>query len=235
MMRLKSKLLSLNASLPASRKVKVFSPRNCEELRVPFKADKIAKVVGKLADLPPPSLGTRLENDVYGDRTDIADDGGKIITGVLVQDVFKLSLMAPEDLREYAGLTTTVVLCKQRFKLSAAGIDLIRWALEATFGSVEEITSPQSGNGSSDPERIGDVHMNGDGPRDDADEEIERPSQKIYLIMGCVTVRWSSNGEVDVEWEGNMLNDGIADAVLAVLFSVESSPAAVKRRSHRSR
>lgn len=230
-MRLKSKLLSLNASLPVSRKVKVFSPRNCEELRVPFKADKIAKVVGKLADLPPPSLNTRLGNDVYGDTAGIADDGGKIVTGVLVQDVFKLSLMAPEDLREYAGLTTTVVLCKQRFKLTAAGIDLIRWALEATFGSVEEIKSLQSGNGSSELHKIGDVHMNGDSSGGDADEEIERPSQKIYLIMGCITVRWSSNGEVDVEWEGNMLNDGIADAVLAVLFSVESSPAAVKRRS----
>lgn len=231
MMRLKSKLLSLNASLPTSRKVKVFSPRNCEELRVPFKADKIAKVVGKLADLPPPSVSTRSGNDIYGDRTGIADDGGKIITGVLVQDVFKLSLMAPEDLREYAGLTTTVVLCKQRFKLSAAGIDLIRWALEATFGSVEEIISPQSENGSSNSGRSGDIHMNGDNSQDDADEEIERPSKKIYLIMGCVTVRWFSNGEVDVEWEGNMLNDGIADAVLAVLYSVESSPAAVKRRS----
>jgi cleavage and polyadenylation specificity factor subunit 3 len=28
-----------------------------------------------------------------------------------------------------------------------------------------------------------------------------------------------------------MINDGIADAIMAVLFSVESSPAAVKRTS----
>src|SRR5271165_394661 len=102
MMRLKSKLLSLNASLPASRKVKVFSPRNCEELRIPFKADKIAKVVGKLANMPPTSLIPKTGSDVPLDKVDV-NDGGKIITGVLVQDVFKLSLMAPEDLREYAG------------------------------------------------------------------------------------------------------------------------------------
>lgn len=64
------------------------------------------------------------------DKVEVASDGGKIITGVLVQDVFKLSLMAPEDLREYAGLTTTVVVCKQRLRLGAAGIELVRWALK---------------------------------------------------------------------------------------------------------
>jgi cleavage and polyadenylation specificity factor subunit 3 len=71
--------------------------------------------------------------------------------------------------------------------------------------------------------------MNGNGTLDDADEETERLTKVTYLIMGCVTVRWSNTGEVDLEWEGNLLNDGIADAVLAVLSTVESSPAAVKR------
>src|SRR4051812_4724505 len=94
MMRLKSKLLSLNAN--KTDKVKVFSPRNCEELRIPFKTDKTAKVVGKLASIPQPMKAP-------------ADDSEEpqLITGVLVQNDFKMSLMAPEDLREYAGLTTT--------------------------------------------------------------------------------------------------------------------------------
>lgn len=222
MMRLKSKLLSLNANLPASAKVKVFSPRNCEELRIPFKADKIAKVVGKLANLPPPTLSS---NEETGDLK--FDVGGKIITGVLVENDFKLSLMAPEDLREYAGLTTTVVMCKQRLRLSAAGVDLIRWALEGTFGSVEDI-SP-AWNGKSMKDGNGDVHMNDGGDLEKADEEIVRSSTATYLIMGCVTVECQSDGDVDIEWEGNMLNDGIADAIMAVLYSVESSPAAVKR------
>lgn len=204
MMRLKSKLLSLNAD--KTLKVKVFSPRNCEELRIPFKADKTAKVVGKLASIPPPS----------------DESQAQLITGVLVQNDFKLSLMAPEDLREYAGLTTTTITCKQRMTLSAAGIDLIKWALEGTFGSIEEL--PES---ASKKQKNGDVHMNGSS--EEADEEI--PNQTTaYLVMGCVTVRYS-NREVELEWEGNMLNDGIADAIMAVLFSVESSPAAVKRKS----
>jgi len=204
MMRLKSKLLSLNAD--KMNKVKVFSPRNCEELRIPFKADKIAKVVGKLASLPPPS--------------NIEDSQSQLITGVLVQNDFKMSLMAPEDLREYAGLTTTTITCKQRMTLSAAGIELIKWALEGTFGSIEELPDSKS------KAQNGDTHMNGSS--EDADEEISR-QLTAYLVMGCVTVRHSSNGDVELEWEGNMLNDGIADAIMAVLFSVESSPAAVKR------
>jgi cleavage and polyadenylation specificity factor subunit 3 len=205
MMRLKSKLLSLNND--KTTKVKVFSPKNCEEVRIPFKADKTAKVVGKLASIPPPVA---------------SDDGpGQLITGVLVQNDFRMSLMAPEDLREYAGLTTTTITCKQRMTLSAAGIDLIKWALEGTFGSIEELPESKKANVTN-----GDTHMNGSS--EEADEEISSQTT-AYLVMGCVTVRYRNNGEVELEWEGNMLNDGIADAIMAVLFSVESSPAAVKR------
>ena len=204
--RLKSKLLSLNAD--KTNKVKVFSPRNCEELRIPFQADKTAKVVGKLASIPPPSF-------------DSEDSQGHLITGVLVQNDFKMSLMAPEDLREYAGLTTTTITCKQRMTLSAAGIDLIRWALEGTFGSIEELPESKTKD-----KLNGDTHMNGSS--EEADEEISNQST-AYLVMGCVTVHYRNNGEVELEWEGNMLNDGIADAIMACLFSVESSPAAVKR------
>lgn len=207
MMRLKSKLLSLNAGKTV--KAKIFSPKNCEELRIPFKQDKTAKVVGKLATISPPTTVTK-ENT-----------NPQLVTGVLVQNDFKLSLMAPEDLREYAGLNTTTLTCKQRLKFSAAGIDLIKWGLEGVFGCVEELPEmhkAKNGNGES----------NGT-PKEEADEEVAS-LVAAYLVMGCVTFRYRSDGEVELEWEGNLLNDGIADAVLATLYSVESSPAAVKRK-----
>ena len=213
MMRLKSKLLSLNAD--KATKTKIFSPANTEELRIPFKADKTAKVVGKLAQIAPPNSQD--------------PEDARLITGVLVQNDFKLSLMAPEDLREYAGLTTTTIMCKQRITLSAAGVDLIRWALEGTFGAIDEI-GPKA---KSLPN--GDSNANGNGVKQNGeavDEEIDRFSRSVaYLVMGCVIVRYQNGGEVTIEWEGNMLNDGIADAVMAVLFTVESSPAAVKRKA----
>ena len=211
MMRLKSKLLSLNND--KINKTKIFSPANTEELRIPFKVDKIAKVVGQLAQVPPPKA------------SDLDDE--RLISGVLVQNDFKMSLMAPEDLREYAGLTTTTIMCKQRITLSAAGIDLIKWALEGTFGAIEEISAK------SKPCSNGVIEVNGNGVAHEeemADEEIDRsPNAVAYLVMGCVIVRYERDGHVTIEWEGNTLNDGIADAVLAVLFTVESSPAAVKR------
>ncbi|QSZ35415.1 hypothetical protein DSL72_008285 [Monilinia vaccinii-corymbosi] len=212
MMRLKSKLLSLNAD--KTIKVKVFSPKNCDPLRIPFLTSKTAKVVGKLANNPPPPDSTQL------------------ITGVLVQNDFKMSLMAPEDLREYAGLTTTTITCKQRMTLSAAGIDLIRWALEGTFGKIDEL--PESRGQQKHSNGSGDTHMNGSSDEEADDEIANTNAVTAYLVMGCVTVRYRSNGEVELEWEGNMLNDGIADAIMAVLYSVESSPAAVKQSASKS-
>ncbi|KAI1294409.1 cleavage and polyadenylation specificity factor subunit [Xylaria venustula] len=211
MMRLKSKLLSLNANKPEKDKTKVYSPRNCEELRVPFKTDKVAKVVGKLASIPPP-----------GQLVPPEESDAELVAGVIVQNDFKMSLMDPEDLREYAGLTTSTIACRQRLTLSAAGIDLIKWALESTFGAIEELPETKFRKTSDSSE------MKDKDELADVDEEVAHVVA-AYLIMGCVTVRYRSNGEVELEWEGNMLNDGIADAVMAVLLSTESSPAAVKR------
>lgn len=220
MTRLKSKLLSFNSQKAVP--TKIYSPANCEELRIPFKTDKIAKVVGKLASITPP-VPRPLNADGEAEATYEEEEKIEMISGVLIQNDFKISLMAPEDLKEYAGLTTTTILCRQHINLSAAGIDLIRWALEGTFGAIKE-------------SKITDVNidgkeskMNGNGVHADADEEVSRTETK-FTVMDCVNVLVKNGGRVEVEWEGNVINDGIADAVLAVLFTVESSPAAVKRR-----
>lgn len=171
--------------------------------------------MGKLASIPPPRELPAPD-----------DQNTELITGVIVQNDFKMSLMDPEDLREYAGLTTSTIACRQRFRLSAAGIDLIKWALEGTFGSIEEL--PETKN----RKKLNSEEADGKG--EEVDEEVAQ-LVAAYLVMGCVTVRYRSNGEVELEWEGNMLNDGIADAVMAVLLSVESSPAAVKRKQQPAR
>ncbi|KAJ5682987.1 Endoribonuclease ysh1 [Penicillium macrosclerotiorum] len=209
MMRLKSKLLSLNAQKTVA--TKVYTPANCSELRIPFRKDKFAKVVGKLAEISPPS----------------EQDDGQLMAGVLVQNGFDLSLMAPDDLREYAGLTTTTITCKQHLTLSSASMDLIRWALEGTFGAIEEVggttktESKEKTNGKAN-EII--------AKQEAADEEIPMEETLTFLVMGCVILRYQSRTrEVELEWEGNMMNDGVADAVMAVLLTVESSPASVKQ------
>lgn len=241
MMRLKSKLLSLNADKTIA--AKIYSPANCEELRIPFKADKVAKVVGKLAQMPPPTLlavrKKLLAPDANGKIEDADEDDdveeteptaqpqSTLITGVLVQNDFKMSLMAPEDLREYAGLTTTVITCRERLTLAAAGPGLIQWALEGTFGSVEVVKpSPVK------QERSNGVYgggANGVVKKEDLDE-VDAPDETVFRVMDCIEIRCAAvGGAVDLEWEGSMVNDNIADAVMAALLTVESSPAAVKR------
>lgn len=225
MTRLKSKLLSFNAqkTIPT----KIYSPANCEELRIPFKTDKIAKVVGKLASITPPmprslTLDGSEANQV-GVKQEPEGENVDIISGVLIQNDFKISLMAPEDLKEYAGLTTTTILCRQHITLSAAGIDLIRWALEGTFGAIKETRL-------TDAAVEGKMNGTENGHKEEADEEVNRTEIK-FTVMDCVGVLVKNGGRVEVEWEGNVINDGIADAVLAVLFTVESSPAAVRQSS----
>ncbi|PUU73580.1 beta-lactamase-like protein [Tuber borchii] len=183
--RLKSALLSKNSDRKDKDKVKIYNPKNCEELRIPFKADKIAKVVGKLAQKPPGTQTLALKE--------------QLLTGVLVQNDFKLSLMTPDDLREYAGLTTTVVSCRQKIPMRAAGVGLVRWSLDNMFGAV-------------------------------VDEGVKYKSGNTFKIMDTVTVR-CRKGYVELEWVGNMLNDGIADATAAVLMGLETSPAAVRHSS----
>ncbi|KAF2123452.1 Metallo-hydrolase/oxidoreductase [Dothidotthia symphoricarpi CBS 119687] len=222
MTRLKSKLLGFNAQ--KATPTKIYSPANCEEVRIPFKKDKIAKVVGKLASIKPPlprTLGDGEEADGEDDEAEKLD----LISGVLIQNDFKISLMAPEELKEYAGLTTTTIVCRQHLTLSAAGVDLIRWALEGTFGAIKESSMTDEAVDSKE------VNGNANGVHKEyADEDIPRSHSK-FTVMDCVNVLVRPGGRVEVEWEGNVINDGIADAVLAVLFTVESSPAAVRQSS----
>jgi len=225
--RLKSRLLDNNSKRTAGnanvQQTKVYSPENGAEIKIPFRKDKIAKVVGRLAQRPAPT----------------GPEDERVISGVMVQNGFKLSLMAPEDLREYAGLTSTTVLCRQHLTLSAAGIDLIKWALEGTFGAIEElgqVNSEPNGhmeqtNGTSKQEAIPKEEE-----EEEADEELPSEPPRTFLIMGCITLKWSGQAkELELEWEGNTMNDGIADAVMAVLTTVESSPAAVKYSSAKAK
>jgi len=194
--------------------------------------DKTAKVVGKLADrirMPRVPATTTSGNGVDDDDDDEYDPEDQIISGVLVQNDLKLSLMDPEDLREYAGLTTTTIMCRQKVTLAAAGIELIRWALEGTFGGIVDLTPKAAANATNGTNGNGHIKKE-EEEEEAADGTVDRNVYK-FLVMDTVTVIYRNQGEIEVEWEGNMINDGIADALMSVLLTVESSPAAVKRKS----
>jgi cleavage and polyadenylation specificity factor subunit 3 len=108
-------------------------------------------------------------------------------------------------------------------------MDLIRWALEGTFGAIEEVGL--NSETESEAKEENNDELDEQKPKKElADEEIPAEETQTFLIMGCVILRYHSRTrEIELEWEGNMMNDGVADAVMAVLLTVESSPASVKR------
>lgn len=176
--RLRSALMSKYQDRKGTtREVKIYNPKNCVELDLPFKSVKVAKVVGKAAEQIPKE--------------------GQIVSGVLVEKDFNVNLVTIGDLREYSSLTTSVVLERQTVIVDA-GADLIRYHLEQMFGSVEIL----------------------------ADDE----DSAEYKVMDSVKIIHEGN-QTTIEWVGNVMNDAIADSVLAVLLSVDSSPASVKMTS----
>lgn len=213
MRRLKSKLMSLNIPKPADRKTKIFSPANAEEVRIPIRTDKFARVVGTLAERVQPP-----------DEPDGESYESIVRNSVLVQNDLKYSLMDAEDLREHAGLQTTTITCKQSLTLPSASIDLIRWALNGAFGSFRDIT-PDHLKAPTTKDSNGDVDMD---MVEKADEEIDRTETHL-LVLDAVRIRHWGRGNLDVTWEGNMINDGLADAVIALLGDIECTPAAVRQ------
>jgi len=119
-----------------------------------------------------------------------------------------MSLVSPEDLREFAGLETNVVMQRQTIAFHG-GLPLLTWHLEQMFGGV----ILESGK---------------DG---------KKPMLKVFpsfhhensrQVMDAVVIVFESQHILSINWIGNPMNDTIADAVLAIILAAESSPASLK-------
>ncbi|KAF8441526.1 beta-lactamase-like protein [Boletus edulis BED1] len=97
--------------------VKIHTPRNLETLELSFRGERVAKAIGTLASKAPQE--------------------GDIVSGLLVSKDYSYTLLDPRDLRDFAGLSTTIVTQRQRIVLGV-GWDLVRWHLEGMYGSVED-------------------------------------------------------------------------------------------------
>ncbi|KIJ58376.1 hypothetical protein HYDPIDRAFT_34247 [Hydnomerulius pinastri MD-312] len=98
--------------------VKIHTPRNLETLELSFRGERVAKVGYRHASSKAPQ-----EEDT--------------VSGLLVAKDYSYTLLDPRDLRDFAGLSTTIVTQRQRIVLGV-GWDLVRWHLEGVCGSVEE-------------------------------------------------------------------------------------------------
>ncbi|KAI9272785.1 beta-lactamase-like protein [Phascolomyces articulosus] len=185
MFRLKSALQSRFSE--REENVKVYTPKNCETVKLHFRGEKMAKTIGTLAAKYP------IENEP--------------LNGILVAKDFQLNIMTPEDLSELGGLITTVVTQRQVVPFNA-GISLLKWHLEMMFGTLNE----------------------------SALEKADKSGEKgiVLRVFDTIDIKQLErrNNQLTLEWIGNAMNDMIADSVLAVILSVDSSPASVKASTH---
>lgn len=253
--RLKLALLSkYSARRGTDQEIKVFNPRNCDELRLSIKGLRIAKVLGLLGEEQLAMLKSEIDRKVEDENRKIEelDDAGAVndgdqvsqtgagtagdadeaqkangklvededndtitaeqpVSGLLVSKDFDLNLLQLQDLHEYTQLSTSIVKSKLNLKIDA-NIDLIKWHLEQMFGYIEVIN-------------------------DDADEWEVLIMDSISVIVDHNATAKAGGGSgmlVAIEWiNDNLMADSLADSVVAILYSVDSSPASVKLSSKR--
>ncbi|GAA6041172.1 hypothetical protein JCM8097_004151 [Rhodosporidiobolus ruineniae] len=114
-----SRLRSALKTKFAERKndVQIYTPRNVETVKLKFRGERMAKALGSLA-LTKPIPSTP-------------------VSGLLVSKDFSYTLLSPADLREFTGLSTSVILQRQRLALSVSW-DLVRWHLQGMYGKIVE-------------------------------------------------------------------------------------------------
>ncbi|SCW00615.1 LAFE_0C08108g1_1 [Lachancea fermentati] len=233
--RLKSALLSNFASLKGTEtEVHVFNPRNCVAVDLEFKGIKIAKAVGNIVDEVTNVLTSKI-NVFSGEKSEEKDviqleDGGKkadeeetIVSGILVSDEknFDLNLVSLSDLRDHhMDLSTTVLKERQTIRVDCKN-ELIYWHLCQMFGDIEVLIDDE-----------GITHSKDINPQENS-EDNKKSSQELELrIMGDVKLNIIDN-VATLEWSQSIMSDSVADSVMAILLSVDSSPASIKRSSHK--
>lgn len=156
--------------------IQIHTPRNVETLRLTFQASRIARAIGTLADQTQP----------------VADAN---LSGILVSKDSAYTLLAPSDLREYTGLSTSTILQRQKLIINV-GWETVRWHLTGMYGGILE--------------------------------GLDAQGVLTFRVMETVDIKQVADNQMSLEWVGSLANDMIADSVLALLLSIDQSPASLK-------
>ena len=100
-----------------SEDIKIHTPRNCEPLKIKFRGERMAKAIGSIAKKPPKQ-----------------DD---VLSGLLISKDFAYTILNPEDLNDFTGLSTSTIVQRQRIQLHVTW-SLIMYHLKGMFGKVVE-------------------------------------------------------------------------------------------------
>ncbi|KAL9451576.1 hypothetical protein AB3S75_013188 [Citrus x aurantiifolia] len=118
--RLKTKLMTELADC----NTKIITPKNCQSVEMYFNSEKMAKTIGRLAEIMP--------------------EVGETVSGILVKKGFTYQIMAPDDLHIFSQLSTANIT--QRITVPYSGaFGVIKYRLEQIYESVESSTDEESG------------------------------------------------------------------------------------------
>ncbi|QHS74993.1 cleavage polyadenylation factor subunit YSH1 [Saccharomyces paradoxus] len=239
--RLKSALLSNFASLKGTEnEVHVFNPRNCVEVDLEFQGVKVAKAVGnivneiykeesvevkeeiaaKIEPIKEEKEGD-LDSQTRKDLADVEEHKDIVVSGILVSDDknFELDFLSLSDLREHhPDLSTTILRERQSVRVNCKK-ELIYWHILQMFGEAEVLQDD-------DKVTNQEPKVKQEGAKDQTN------SGKLVLqIMGDIKLTIFNTLAV-VEWTQDLINDTVADSIIAILMNVDSAPASIKLSSH---
>ena len=233
--RLKSALLSNFSKLKGTEnEVHVYNPRNCVDVDIEFKGIKVAKAVGNIVDeiqkdevditkekdIKITEVKNEIEKQIEGaESSNIKEEEeGILVSGILVSDEknFDLNLVSLSDLREHhSELSTTILRERQSVQVNCKK-ELIYWHLCQMFGDISIL--------------IDEDNITNQVKADDNSNKTSESGKLVLQIMGDLKLTVMDN-VATLEWTQGLISDSVADSIIAVLISVDSSPASVKMSS----
>ncbi|CAG0886861.1 unnamed protein product [Cyprideis torosa] len=108
-------------------KIRIHTPKNIQEVMLHFHGEKMAKVMGKLAEAPPTE--------------------GHQVSGVIVKKNFTYHILHPDDLHKYTNLTQSRVIQRQCMTYKKGSFDLLHQLLNQLSGSTLLLRRDKAANG----------------------------------------------------------------------------------------
>ncbi|EJK73611.1 hypothetical protein THAOC_04753, partial [Thalassiosira oceanica] len=186
-------------------------PPNEVDVKLIFTRRRSAKVMGKLAEVPP----TDLEDDEEerrrrGSSRAVEPREGDSVRGILVTQQDSSRIVAPEDLSTYTPLRVGSV--SSRLHVPFVGkVETLRMFLGEMFRGIEETSDPSGG-------------------KDDGDAGAGQEGVVTFAMHGgqVKVVVGQTRGVVTVEWDCSAVGDVVADSVVALIMHAQSSAASVR-------
>lgn len=250
--RLKSALLSRYSSRKGTEEeVRVFNPRNCEDLQIGITSAKIAKVVGSLAEAESRLIKDFMSKQLNENKIEEMKDGEEVEgegndtniktennteapqteTEVSKTKNDKKSDDKIEDKLVNSGIVVSGVLISKDFDLNLLQLDDLHEFTQLTTSVVKsniklKIEASVSLISWHLEQMFGYINV-----LDDSEDTWEC----LIMDMIYITADKSKNSNglyITVEWiNNNAMADSLADSVVAILYNVDSSPASVKLTS----